>query len=88
MLVNVTCKNCGRENQDLYRFCAGCGDELDASDGGHGDKSSPARRVADSGDVGDLADAGNGAVHHDGNEAHAHGGDRRRRRSRRRRSRR
>ena len=39
MLVNVTCKACGRENQDLYRFCAGCGAELDAPTDGA--KSAP-----------------------------------------------
>src|SRR5512142_498959 len=24
----ATCKSCGRDNQDLYKFCLGCGGEL------------------------------------------------------------
>src|SRR4051812_11951282 len=24
----ATCKSCGRDNQDLYKFCLGCGAEL------------------------------------------------------------
>lgn len=30
----ATCKSCGRDNQDLYKFCLGCGGEL--GDGGGG----------------------------------------------------
>jgi len=29
----ATCKTCGRDNQDLYKFCLGCGSELGAGDG-------------------------------------------------------
>jgi pSer/pThr/pTyr-binding forkhead associated (FHA) protein len=29
----ATCKSCGRDNQDLYKFCLGCGGELGASTG-------------------------------------------------------
>ncbi|MGZ3428103.1 MAG: FHA domain-containing protein [Polyangia bacterium] len=29
----ATCKSCGRDNQDLYKFCLGCGGELGAATG-------------------------------------------------------
>src|SRR5437763_9668155 len=68
MLVNVTCKACGRENQDLYRFCAGCGAELDTASHekvAHpivGNESGAVKIVAD---VEDLPTHGNGAQHGD-----------------------
>jgi pSer/pThr/pTyr-binding forkhead associated (FHA) protein len=33
----ATCKTCGRENQDLYKFCLGCGAELNAAEVTAGD---------------------------------------------------
>jgi pSer/pThr/pTyr-binding forkhead associated (FHA) protein len=70
MLVNVICKQCGRENQDLYRFCAGCGAELDSpadTEKAHppevahvvSNQTGPAKIVAD---VEDLPGHGNGAA--------------------------
>ncbi|HWE27208.1 MAG TPA: FHA domain-containing protein [Polyangia bacterium] len=35
----ATCKTCGRNNQDLYKFCLGCGGELGATDVGAGSRS-------------------------------------------------
>jgi len=35
----ATCKSCGRDNQDLYKFCLGCGGEL----GGGADDTKPTR---------------------------------------------
>jgi pSer/pThr/pTyr-binding forkhead associated (FHA) protein len=42
----ATCKRCGRDNQDLYKFCLGCGAELGgggASAGASGEPAAPAR---------------------------------------------
>ncbi|HEX9101523.1 MAG TPA: FHA domain-containing protein [Polyangia bacterium] len=46
----ATCKSCGRDNQDLYKFCLGCGGELDGSadKSGRGSDETPApKRVED-----------------------------------------
>ncbi len=50
----ATCKRCGRDNQDLYKFCLGCGAELgagavvEASPGSvRGDETPPPKRVED-----------------------------------------
>ncbi len=46
----ATCKTCGRDNQDLYKFCLGCGGELGGSDGKPkrgDDETPPPKRVED-----------------------------------------
>ena len=32
----IICKRCGKENQDHYKFCLGCGAELGAAPGADG----------------------------------------------------
>jgi pSer/pThr/pTyr-binding forkhead associated (FHA) protein len=66
-VVIVTCKECGRENQDLYRFCAGCGAELGVPS--DGDKAVQPVVGNDSGAVKIVADFeeiphGNGTTAH------------------------
>jgi pSer/pThr/pTyr-binding forkhead associated (FHA) protein len=51
----ATCKSCGRDNQDLYKFCLGCGGELGATSGSsrdgtdkiHVDNTPPPKRIED-----------------------------------------
>jgi len=48
----ATCKSCGRDNQDLYKFCLGCGGELGGGDAGGAkkirtDETPPPKRIED-----------------------------------------
>lgn len=42
----ITCSRCGKDNQDHYKFCLGCGAKLEAASAGGGEKASEALGLA------------------------------------------
>src|SRR5215204_1629615 len=58
----TVCNRCGKENQDHYKFCLGCGAELTAPPKGPGDVGMMKTMMADPGSGGPGAPMGPGPM--------------------------